>query len=341
MLDYHPTPARTDSPAMISSIAPSIQQEGEPVLIMSADVARSRILCSAVALASGTPTLVSSIEEVLRLAEQQSWTLLVLDMAQQPAGTETAFRALRRCFGTRDAIMLAVFSQTMDERPAAEALQAGADDCVLTMSSALELYGRLRIHLNNRQYRETLGRLRSERDLLRREARVDPLTQLANRRATDQALSEHLRLSVPFALLYLDLDHFKSLNDRYGHAAGDEVLKTIAAAMQREGGGQLCGRQGGEEFVMLLDVASMPEAARRAERLRRVIAATPILAGSATVYVTVSIGVAFRAATGAGESRESLLSRADLALYEAKGRGRNCVAVAPDWLEGGSEGTCH
>lgn len=155
---------------------------------------------------------------------------------------------------------------------------------------------------------------------------VDPLTGTGNRRYSeiqlDSRLAEHRRYGLPLGLLFVDVDRFKAVNDRYGHAAGDDVLrvvgKTFAGAVR---GGDFLGRWGGEEFVVIVggaDAQRLPEAA---QRLRALVArsSVPSVPG---LEVTVSIGVT---EARAGDTAETLVARADALMYEAKKQGRNRV----------------
>lgn len=153
-------------------------------------------------------------------------------------------------------------------------------------------------------------------------ASTDPLTGLANRRAFEKQME--LLDESPYAVIALDIDHFKRVNDTYGHAIGDEVLKRVATAMQDfagETGGMLVypARIGGEEFVVIVETASRAAAESAADTIRKRIAA----AGK-PIPVTVSAGVALRKA---GEEPALLLKRADEALYRSKREGRNRVTV--------------
>jgi diguanylate cyclase (GGDEF)-like protein len=133
---------------------------------------------------------------------------------------------------------------------------------------------------------------------------------------------------VPTAILSLDIDHFKSINDQHGHPAGDAVLQGIAQALK----GALrspafCGRLGGEEFLIVLPATDLDTARAAAERLRELVAGTPLLRSPEERRYTVSIGVAV--SKPHTEPPKDLLIRADRALYAAKGRGRNCVMTEP------------
>jgi diguanylate cyclase (GGDEF)-like protein len=160
-------------------------------------------------------------------------------------------------------------------------------------------------------------------------SRRDPLTGLANRRAFDEELAREVaraaRTGAPLAVVVLDVDRFKAVNDGHGHPAGDGVLREVAtragAALRR---GDLAARIGGEEFALLLPGADLAGAVELAGRVRAAVAARPIPAGAAALAVTVSLGCA---ALAPGEAPEALVARADARLYEAKRAGRDRVVA--------------
>jgi diguanylate cyclase (GGDEF)-like protein len=166
---------------------------------------------------------------------------------------------------------------------------------------------------------------------LRRRAETDPLTGVANRRRFHQALEmECLRFSrgqAPLSVLMIDLDYFKDINDRYGHPAGDEVLKTVAqillVSLRKT---DLLARYGGEEFSVLLPETRTDGARIIAERMRQAVCQDPIEIEGARISISVSLGVASHA-TDQEVQPEILLKKADLALYRAKATGRNRVEV--------------
>jgi diguanylate cyclase (GGDEF)-like protein len=160
-------------------------------------------------------------------------------------------------------------------------------------------------------------------------ASTDELTGIANRRAfmgqLDREIAGAAEFGWPLAVAMFDVDHFKTVNDRYGHAVGDRVLQLIAArAAAVVRGGDLVGRLGGEEFGILMPGASMEEAALVAERVREAMEAARELDESLP-GVTISIGIANRETQA---SAVELLGAADVALYAAKVEGRNRVRVA-------------
>ncbi|MBL3556300.1 MULTISPECIES: sensor domain-containing diguanylate cyclase [Marinobacter] len=164
-------------------------------------------------------------------------------------------------------------------------------------------------------------------------ATLDPLTGLLNRRETTRLLEEEItrakRYGRALSLLWIDFDHFKDINDEYGHAAGDSVLKAtshlLADSMRRV---DVIGRFGGEEFVVVLPEMDRYEANETAERLRNLISETPQPLGDGkTVRLTISIGVSVFPDNG--PDFRALCAAADKAMYQAKSNGRNQVVMAP------------
>lgn len=159
-------------------------------------------------------------------------------------------------------------------------------------------------------------------------AYLDPLTQLGNRRRGKEALLAFLALSrkhkKAFTLLMVDLDRFKMVNDQFGHDVGDHVLKTVARLFQEAlRDDAILTRHGGEEFVILLPESRKPHGHAIAERLRRNLEEHPWPQGCP---ITASFGCTL---SKPGDSPEAILKRADLALYESKENGRNCVNWSP------------
>jgi diguanylate cyclase (GGDEF)-like protein len=170
--------------------------------------------------------------------------------------------------------------------------------------------------------------IRANEEQLARMANIDHLTGLYNRRAAlsrlDELFKQARRYVEKLSVIMLDIDHFKMINDRYGHLTGDETLEKIAVLLQnRIRDADTVGRYGGEEFLIILPKADIPSAMRMAERIRKTIAAAKIRDRQGNVFsITVSQGLA---GYKPGDDTYSIVSRADNALYWAKVGGRNRV----------------
>jgi len=163
-------------------------------------------------------------------------------------------------------------------------------------------------------------------------ATTDPLTGALNRRTLLEALNREMKRATrhlqPMAVLFLDLDHFKRINDTYGHKVGDEVLRAFATTIQKNmRGTDLFGRYGGEEFLFVLTGTLQEQAHQVAEKVRRAIAAQTILIDGKNITFTTSIGLAEYDTFDKRLTSEELVARADTALYVAKSKGRNRVVV--------------
>lgn len=172
---------------------------------------------------------------------------------------------------------------------------------------------------------------------LSRLTRIDPLTGVTNRRgfelAVEQFCSAHADALPPFCIIMMDVDHFKSYNDRYGHGAGDVCLKTVASVAARclRSTGDILARFGGEEFVVFLPLCHLPEGSQSAERIRRALVGVAIKHQGKPegAVVTASFGVAEGRLSGMS-ALQDVISAADAALYDAKHAGRNRVEPPPE-----------
>jgi two-component system cell cycle response regulator len=207
-------------------------------------------------------------------------------------------------------------------------LDLGVNDYLVRPIDSHELLARVRTQLRRKRY---VDQLRDKVQHSIELALVDPLTGLNNRRFLENHLATVLEAararSKPVSLMILDIDHFKRVNDSYGHDCGDEVLKAFADRMRRiiRGGDLLC-RLGGEEFVIVMPNVSLDTASRIAERARAAVEEELFVVDAAgcAIPVTVSIGLAqSRSEAGADE----LYRRADQALYRSKSEGRNRVSA--------------
>jgi diguanylate cyclase (GGDEF)-like protein len=178
--------------------------------------------------------------------------------------------------------------------------------------------------------RSQVKALGDELEVARQESALDPLTRLFNRRAFDeraaQAVAMRRLFGQPSTLLMLDLDRFKAINDRYGHVAGDSVLREVADCLARSfvARSDFVSRFGGEEFAVILWDVALPRARSAAERLLSAVRGLKVQCEGSPVAVTVSIGIA---EVGAAESAQRWIERADRALYQAKHEGRDRLEV--------------
>jgi len=207
-------------------------------------------------------------------------------------------------------------------------------ELALTWISFTLILGRcllLSVYANDMRTRLTEGRRRLAASLeqIRELVHYDELTRCLNRRTLIERLEQERdraeRTGVPFTVAMFDLDRFKEINDQHGHAAGDEVLRVFADIVRtRMRDSDVFGRHGGEEFLLILNATAPAAAPAPLERIRAGLAANDWGALVPGISLTASIGVAgFRK----GESIAGLLHRADLAMYEAKAAGRDCVVI--------------
>lgn len=208
-------------------------------------------------------------------------------------------------------------------------LSAGASDYLTKPFNDLELIARVNVHLNLKRLRDQLTEKNQE---LERIARVDGLTGVANRRFLMEALEAEFvrcrRYRRPFTFIMIDLDHFKRVNDEFGHQVGDEVLEAAAQVMcSTLRINDLVGRYGGEEFAVMLPETAGEGAWAVADRCRRLIETLGIESGGRSVPTTASVGMASVPQVDV-HTVADLVRLADGALYEAKHGGRNRVVVA-------------
>ncbi|HKO56360.1 MAG TPA: diguanylate cyclase [Thermoanaerobaculia bacterium] len=259
-----------------------------------------------------------SVEEGRKMLRGGGWQMAMLDRKLPDGdGLELACEA-RRTFPHNYILML---TGEDSEEAKLEGFDCGADDYVTKPFQVQELLARIRAGLRIVELQEKLLELTV----------TDPLTGLRNRRAFEKELSVQFersrRYGRPLSLIIVDVDHFKSINDTWGHGAGDVVLADVAHCVARQTrSSDLVARIGGEEFAVLLPETPLLEALQVAEKIRVAVASVPLRTGSVEIPVTISAGVANVPHSEIADAAQ-LVHAADQALYRAKERGRNRIEM--------------
>lgn len=271
-------------------------------------------------------TTIEPVPEKALQAAGASVDLMIVNVSSQDFDGLRLVAQTRSTEASRRTPILAVVDPS-DRARLVKALELGANDILMRPVDPEELAARARTQIRRKRYTDFL---RQKLDYSLEMAVTDALTGLHNRRYMAGQLQAMMTRAAHggagVALLVLDIDHFKAVNDGFGHDAGDEVLREFAVRLATNVRAvDLPCRLGGEEFVVVMPDTELEAALRIAERIRRDIATAPfpIMDGAEHLNITVSVGVA--ASRGVDDTPEALLKRADEGLYEAKSRGRNRV----------------
>jgi len=252
----------------------------------------------------------------------KEYELLLLDVNMPGlSGLETA-QQIRQLEATLNGDWLPIIflSGHSDPDDIALGIQAGGDDYLSKPVNTVILNAKI----------VAIQRIASLHQQLQHQSHTDELTQLTNRRhfltILESEINRAKRQKNPLCIAYLDLDHFKNINDHYGHDAGDEVLRQVANAFTLQLRSEDCiGRLGGEEFAICLPGSNIQQSQDACERYRTLIESLTIRYGIHDIKITVSLGLTGYQAKY--DDIHSLLKRADKALYQAKYEGRNCLYV--------------
>ena len=268
---------------------------------------------------------VNGREALDKLMEMDGPRLALLDwMMPEMDGPEVC----RRIRGANGQLYVYLILLTSKDTPEAlvEGLDAGADEYLTKPCNVDELKARLR---TGERILQLEDKLVSAREEMRFKATHDALTSLWNRGRILEALDEALVQLNGIAVLMCDIDHFKAINDRYGHLVGDAVLRELAVRL-RSGvrPNDLIGRFGGEEFLIVLNGCDPSRLHDRAEQLRRAASGGAVLTDAGEVSFTISIGAVSVNREDGFAAPETILNLADAALYEAKREGRDRVVIA-------------
>lgn len=281
------------------------------------------------ALAKGECELLWAIngKEALKLFVEQDPSIVITNWEMPDlTGIDLCVEIRRR---QKSFVYLILLTANSQKQQIVEGLTAGADDYLTKPFHAGELLARVGV---GRRFAALYRDIETKNQLLEELARTDPLTGLQNRRAVEEWATRQLngavRYGFPLWIAIIDLDHFKKVNDTYGHQAGDLVLRQVAEIIKdNTRSSNLCGRLGGEEFVIVFSQVNFDGAGTALERLRAKLQCEKFEFEGTTLDVTASFGVAGFQGKEAPEFAE-LLRRADEALYRAKQKGRNRVQFA-------------
>ena len=309
---------------VIAGAASRMNGTGGRILIVDDNERQAQRIAAELAI-EHRPIVEKSLEKALMAARGPVDLVIVNTAAKTFDGLRFAAH-LRSDEVTRNLPVLAVVD--FDERARlVKALEIGVNDILPRPVDPQELSARARTQIRRKRYTDYL---RDNLDQSLELAVTDQLTGLHNRRYMTSQLDALVRRAAaggdPVAVLVIDIDHFKKINDSFGHAVGDEVLREFAVRLASNVRAiDLPVRFGGEEFVVVMPDTELDHAHRIAERIRLHVAGSPfrVMAGEELLTVTISIGVA--ASLGEGDAPAPLVERADAAMYEAKASGRNRV----------------
>ncbi len=319
------TPPAHDKLLLHSLVMPPARKEAVvQILIAEDDVISRELLRRRLTRMSHTVLEAADGQEALAILQHASVQCVVTDWMMPTIDGLELIRQIRASSFPQYIYTILLTAKT-DIDDVVAGLEAGADDYLIKPFNARELQARIGIAT---RIIELEQRLREARDTMEVLATRDGLTGLLNRRTITQHAEAELNRAVrdgePFSLVMLDLDHFKSINDRFGHFKGDEALRLVAGALKDAVRPyDWAGRWGGEEFLIVLPGTRSDQALSIAERIRERISATVLpLMGGKREALQASLGIA-TVLPDTSISLDQMLHQADQALYEAKALGRN------------------
>ena len=272
-------------------------------------------------------------EEAWQMLQSDSDIDLVITDVQMPrVSGQQLLKRIRQSDDPRIQNLPVIVMTTADDNAEKHlAFLNGANDFLNKPVDGLELQARIHVH---QRLARTIRELEASRQALAEQATTDSLTRLKNRRLfynqAEQNLGACRRYNKDMSVLLLDIDHFKKVNDTFGHHAGDKVLVAVAQLLARMVRGvDTVARFGGEEFAVLMPETNKLGAAVLGERIRAAMEKEAIVVDEHSIPVTVSVGIATLAAEKV-ESIDQMLSIADRRLYLAKNSGRNRICVSDD-----------
>ncbi len=323
------------------------QHNNSRILLMSEDLAESKRLCAHLTLAGWH--VIQALEQIEALSAVRNHNIDVA-LLHMPIDemVDTDLPSVLRSVASSEYLPVMILTGSDKEQQRCRLLDSGADDVISTVTSRSEIVARirslLRVKILNDQLaasksaldqslqreRKLLAKLRRDNAHLQVMCTTDPLTHIQNVRSFKEMLQHEFRIAKRYnqhlSLLVLDVDHFKVVNDTYGHPSGDYVLKELAVILKqsvRES--DVVARTGGEEFNVLLPKATRRKAASLAERIRKHVYGRKFTVHGQDIHITVSVGSATYPSDAEITEPEMLTYFADQALLEAKETGRDRV----------------
>ncbi len=302
-----------------------------PILVVEDDPIHRTLLCKRLTEAGHEVICASEGRAVLEMLQNRFFPIVITDWNMPEMDGPALCRAIR-AMSLPGYVYIILLTARSDKRDIVEGLKAGADDYLTKPFEQAELMARLATGERILSLERSLKRANEE---IRRLSITDPLTGVFNRGYLDAQLPDELaranRYGHPLTLILTDIDHFKAVNDQYGHPAGDDVLRQFVARLRSAMRGSVdwVARFGGEEFVLILPETGLEGAGTAAERFRRAIGGAPFVIGSETRTLTASFGVASveSASTAEPIAAVRLIEEADRCLYRAKQEGRDRVVA--------------
>jgi two-component system, cell cycle response regulator len=302
---------------------------GTTILVADDSPVYRKLVEQAVAENAGTVCFANTGREAIEIVERLHPSIVITDWVMPDLTGIELCQKIRAEANAAYTYIILLTSNTEKEN-VVKGLSAGADDYLTKPFHRDELLARVRV---GERLIELQRQIEAKNRQLEELALTDSLTGLPNRRAVEswapRLLSGAARHDFPFWVVAMDLDHFKSINDRFGHEAGDMVLKRFAEILKVNGRkSDICGRTGGEEFLQVVTHAGPSEVRLVIERIRQQLMSQKFTLDGTEVTVTVSFGVAGFCGKKAPEFTE-LVKQADAALYRAKHLGRNRAEIQP------------
>ncbi len=300
------------------------------VLVVEEDEATANVIESYLST-ENIVTLVNTELDAVKAARKGNLDLCIISMSVERFDPLRLCSQLRSFEETRQTPMLVLMEDTsLEQERLVKAMELGVNDYVVRPIDENELIARCRTQIRRKHYED---RLRDNYHASMALAVTDSLTGLYNRRYMEAHLDHLLvesraRGGRPVSFLMIDIDHFKVVNDTYGHAVGDDILREFAERLRRGIRGiDLAARYGGEEFVVVMPDTTIEEAHRVAERLRKDISANPFRVEEPTGELSVTVSIGATQTVDSNENAVQLVKRADVALFEGKRSGRDQVVV--------------